>query len=152
MKIKFDEREMRQMIETWSLALAARLIGDVIEADTDDATIADAMKFFPRRLEMSLRQLFAKVEEDTTRYMRVVKDTYSVRLDGFNPPDRKILVIKAVREITGLGLKEAKDLVEAAPKMVEENVSQDEASAIKVELELAGGQVSVILVEEKLAG
>ncbi|HEY0818524.1 MAG TPA: 50S ribosomal protein L7/L12 [Rhizobacter sp.] len=55
----------------------------------------------------------------------------------------KVSVIKAVREITGLGLKEAKDLVEAAPKPVKEGVSKDEAAKLKEQLEGAGATVEV---------
>jgi len=55
----------------------------------------------------------------------------------------KIQVIKAVREITNLGLKEAKDLVEGAPKAVKENVGKEEASEIKKKLEAAGAKVEV---------
>jgi large subunit ribosomal protein L7/L12 len=57
--------------------------------------------------------------------------------------DKKINVIKEVRAITGLGLKEAKDLVEGAPKAVKEGVSKDEAAKIKKQIEDAGGQVDV---------
>ena len=57
--------------------------------------------------------------------------------------DKKIQVIKEVRAITGLGLKEAKDLVEAAPKPVKEGVTKDEAAKIKAQIEAAGGQVDV---------
>jgi len=57
--------------------------------------------------------------------------------------DKKINVIKEVRGITGLGLKEAKDLVEAAPKAVKEGVSKDEADQIKAKLEEAGATVEV---------
>jgi large subunit ribosomal protein L7/L12 len=55
----------------------------------------------------------------------------------------KINVIKAVRELTNLGLKESKDLVEAAPKPVKENVSKDDAAAAKTKLEAAGATVEV---------
>jgi len=57
--------------------------------------------------------------------------------------DKKIQVIKEVRAVTGLGLKEAKDLVEGAPKPVKEGVSKDEAKKIKDQIEAAGGQVEV---------
>jgi large subunit ribosomal protein L7/L12 len=57
--------------------------------------------------------------------------------------DKKINVIKEVRAITGLGLKEAKDLVEAAPKPVKEGVSKDEAAKIKKQLEEAGAAVDI---------
>lgn len=57
--------------------------------------------------------------------------------------DKKIGVIKVVREITGLGLKEAKDMVESAPKAVKEGASKEEAEEIKAKLEEAGAQVDV---------
>ncbi len=56
---------------------------------------------------------------------------------------KKIQVIKVVREITGLGLKEAKDLVDGAPKSVKENVSKDEAAQLKAKLEAEGAVVEV---------
>src|SRR5205807_2170390 len=67
---------------------------------------------------------------------------FTVMLDGFDAA-KKINVIKIVREITGLGLKEAKDLVEGAPKPLKENVSKDEANKLKQKLEEGGGKVSV---------
>lgn len=57
--------------------------------------------------------------------------------------DKKINVIKVVREITGLGLKEAKELVESAPKAVKEAASKDDAEAIKAKLEEAGAKVEL---------
>jgi large subunit ribosomal protein L7/L12 len=57
--------------------------------------------------------------------------------------DKKIQVIKVVRAITGLGLKEAKDLVDGAPNAVKEGVAQDEADSIKAQLEEAGAAVEV---------
>ena len=57
--------------------------------------------------------------------------------------DAKLNVIKAVREITGLGLKEAKDLVDGAPKPVKQAVSKDEAEKIKAQITEAGGKVEV---------
>ncbi|MFO0172142.1 MAG: 50S ribosomal protein L7/L12, partial [Aphanizomenon sp.] len=59
------------------------------------------------------------------------------------PADKKIAVLKIVREITGLGLKEAKDLVEAAPKAVKEAVTKEAAEDIKKRIEEAGGKVTV---------
>jgi large subunit ribosomal protein L7/L12 len=57
--------------------------------------------------------------------------------------DKKIQVIKVVRQITGLGLKEAKDLVDSAPSNVKEGVQKDEADKVKADLEEAGASVSV---------
>ena len=69
------------------------------------------------------------------------KDSFNVILAAFG--DKKINVIKEVRGITGLGLKEAKDLVEAAPSPVKEDVSKDEAEEIKVKLEEAGATIEL---------
>src|SRR5262245_60239113 len=70
------------------------------------------------------------------------KTEFTVTLEGFDAA-KKINVIKVVREITGLGLKEAKDLVEGAPKPVKENVSKDEANKVKQKLEEGGAKVSL---------
>ncbi len=59
------------------------------------------------------------------------------------PADKKIAVLKEVRGITGLGLKEAKDLVDGAPKAVKEGIKKEEAEAIKKQLEAAGATVEI---------
>lgn len=69
------------------------------------------------------------------------KDSFDVILTAAG--DKKIQVIKAVREITGLGLKEAKDLVEGAPKPVKEGAAKDEAEELKKKLEEAGASVEL---------
>jgi large subunit ribosomal protein L7/L12 len=69
------------------------------------------------------------------------KTTFNVVLESAG--EKKIQVIKEVRAITGLGLKEAKDLVEGAPKPVKEGVSKEEAEALKTQLEAAGGKVKL---------
>ena len=75
----------------------------------------------------------APAEEEKTEFDVVLKSFGAKKLD----------VIKAVREITGLGLKEAKEMVEGAPKNVKEGVSKDEAETIKKALEEAGAEVEV---------
>ena len=69
------------------------------------------------------------------------KTEFDVILTGFG--DKKIQVIKVVRELTGLGLKEAKDLVEGVPKPVKEGVSKEDAATMKKKIEEAGGTVEV---------
>ncbi len=69
------------------------------------------------------------------------KTEFDVILTGFG--DKKIQVIKVVRELTGLGLKEAKDLVEGVPKAVKEGVSKEEAGNLKKKLEEAGGSAEI---------
>ncbi len=75
----------------------------------------------------------AAAEEEKTEFTVVLKDV----------GDKKINVIKEVRAITGLGLKEAKDLVEAAPKDLKEGVSKEEAAKMKDLLEKAGAKVEI---------
>ena len=75
----------------------------------------------------------APVAEEKTEFDVVLKSFGAKKLD----------VIKAVREITGLGLKEAKEMVEGAPKTVKEGVSKDEAESVKKTLEDAGAEVEV---------
>ncbi|GCL42444.1 50S ribosomal protein L7/L12 [Dolichospermum planctonicum CS-1226] len=72
----------------------------------------------------------------------VEKTEFDAILDSV-PADKKIAVLKIVREITGLGLKEAKELVEAAPKAVKEGVAKDAAEDIKKRIEEAGGKVVI---------
>jgi large subunit ribosomal protein L7/L12 len=69
------------------------------------------------------------------------KDAFDVVLAAAG--DQKINVIKEVRAITGLGLKEAKDMVEAAPKVIKEGAKKDEAEALKKQLEAAGAKVEL---------
>lgn len=69
------------------------------------------------------------------------KTEFDVILEGFG--DNKIAVIKVVREITGLGLKEAKELVEGAPKAIQEAAAKEKAEEIKTKLEAAGAAVTV---------
>ena len=76
----------------------------------------------------------APVEEQTE---------FTVILKASFPADKKISIIKEVRAITGLGLKEAKDLVEAGDKPLKENVSKEEAAKVKKQIEDAGGAVEV---------
>lgn len=71
------------------------------------------------------------------------KDEFDVILTGIADPGKKINIIKVVREITALGLKEAKDLVEGAPKPVKEGAPKDEAEAIKKKLVDAGANAEL---------
>jgi large subunit ribosomal protein L7/L12 len=68
---------------------------------------------------------------------------FTVILKGGVPADKKIAIIKEVRTITGLGLKEAKDLVEAGDKAIKENISKADAEKIKAQITAAGGAVEV---------
>ena len=69
------------------------------------------------------------------------KDSFDVELTSAG--DKKVAVIKAVREVTGLGLKEAKELVDGAPKVVKEGASKEDAEAIKAKLEEVGAKITL---------
>jgi len=73
----------------------------------------------------------------------VEKTEFTVILAGLSDPAKKVNVIKVVREITGLGLKEAKDLVEGAPQTVKEGVSKADSEAMKKKLEEGGAKVEL---------
>jgi large subunit ribosomal protein L7/L12 len=83
----------------------------------------------------------AKLLEDPAAAAVEEKDEFDVIL--ISSGDKKIQVIKEVRAITSLGLKEAKELVESAPKAIKEGVSKEEAEKVKEKIESAGGQVDV---------
>lgn len=70
------------------------------------------------------------------------KTEFDVILEEF-PSDKKIAILKVVRVITGLGLKEAKDLVEAAPKPIKEATTKEDAESVKKQLEEVGAKVTV---------
>jgi large subunit ribosomal protein L7/L12 len=76
----------------------------------------------------------AEAAEEKTAFDVILEDV---------PADKKIAVLKVVRSLTGLGLKEAKDLVESTPKPIKEGVTKDDAEAAKKELEESGGKVSI---------
>jgi large subunit ribosomal protein L7/L12 len=75
-----------------------------------------------------------EVKEEKTEFTIVLEEV---------PADKKIAILKVVRTLTGLGLKEAKELVESVPKMVQEAVGKDAAEESKKQLEAAGGKVSL---------
>jgi large subunit ribosomal protein L7/L12 len=76
----------------------------------------------------------AEPEEVQTEFSAILEEV---------PADKKIGILKVVRSITGLGLKEAKDLVESTPKPIKEAVKKEEAEDIKKQIEEAGGKVSI---------
>ena len=107
----------------------AQKIEGITEADIESINkiISDSVEFEEEPTETS-----PAAEE---------KDDFNVVLTGAG--DKKVAVIKAVREITGLGLKEAKDLVEGAPQTVKEGVAKAEAEELKKKLEEAGASVEL---------
>jgi len=123
-----------------------------------DITKADVIEFIANMTVLDLSELVKEMEEKfgvsaATPVAMVAAASAAVAapveeqteftaiLTGFG--DKKIQVIKEVRALTGLGLKEAKDLVDGVPKPIKEGVSKDEAEKIKAVIEEAGGQVEI---------
>ena len=105
-------------------------VNDLVEAIEQEFGVTAAM---PMMAGMMPGAAAAPAAEEKTEFDAILTGS----------GDKKIQVIKVVRELTGLGLKEAKDLVEGAPKPVKEGVSKDEAESVKKKIEEAGGTAEV---------
>ena len=123
-----SREQVKDFIKNMSLMEAATLVKE-LESELGVSAAAPMMAAMPGAAAGAGA---APVEE---------KDEFTVVLKSAG--DKKIQVIKVVRELTGLGLKEAKDLVDGAPKNVKEGVNKAEAETIAKKLEEAGGQVEV---------
>jgi len=123
-KLSDNAQKVLELIESMTILEAADLVKAMEEKFGVSAAAPVAMAAAP----------VAAAEEE-------VKDEFNVMLTGVG--DKKIQVIKEVRAITGLGLKEAKDLVESAPCAVKEAVSKDEAEQIKAKLEEVGAIIDL---------
>ena len=117
--------EIIEALKEMSLLEASELVKDIEETFGVSAAAPVAVAAAPAA--------GAAAAEETTEF--------DVVLEGFG--DNKIAVIKVVREITGLGLKEAKEVVENAPKAIQEGVAKDKAEEIKAKLEEAGAAVTL---------
>ena len=102
---------------------------------------ADLVKAMEEKFGVSAAAPVAMAAAGPAAAVEEVKDEFTVVLTGVG--DKKIQVIKEVRAITSLGLKEAKELVESAPTNVKEGVSKDEAEAIKAKLEEVGAIIDL---------
>ncbi len=119
--------EIVEKLKTLSLIEASELVKSIEETFGVSAAAAAAPM-------MMMAGPAAEEKEEQTEFNAVLEEV---------PADKKIAILKVVREITGLGLKEAKDLVEAAPKAVKEAVTKEAAEEIKKKIEEAGGKVSI---------
>lgn len=136
-----DTKE-EKAVETPKLSAAAQKVMEAVEKMTV-LELADLVKAMEEKFGVSAAAPVAiaaagaapaeEAKEEKTEFTIVLKSA----------GDQKINVIKVVREVTDLGLKEAKDLVEGAPKNVKENVKKEDAEAIKKKLEEAGATVEL---------
>lgn len=117
-----------------------KIVGDLSKLTVIEA--ADLSKLLEEKWGVSAAAPVAAVAAPVAAVEAAVeKDEFDVILASFG--EKKINVIKEVRALTGLGLKEAKDLVEAAPKAVKEGVGKEEAESAKKQLEEAGATVEL---------
>lgn len=115
-------------LKTLTLLEASELVSKIEETFGVDASAAAGGP-----VVMAAAATAEEVEEKTE---------FNVMLDEV-PADKKIAILKVVRGITGLGLKEAKELVESAPKLVQEGLGKEAAEDAKTQIEAAGGKVSL---------
>ena len=120
--------EIVEQLKTLTLLEASELVSKIEETFGVDASASAG-----GTMVMAASAAVEEVEEKTE---------FNVMLDEV-PADKKIAILKVVRGLTGLGLKEAKELVESAPKLVQENLAKDAAEDAKTQIEAAGGKVSL---------
>jgi large subunit ribosomal protein L7/L12 len=122
--------QILEQLKGLTLLEAAELVKQIEEAFGVSAAAPVAMAAVPGAVATAP----AEAVEEKTEFDTILEAV---------PADKKIAVLKIVREITGLGLKEAKDLVEAAPKPIKEGVNKEAAEDIKKRIEEAGGKVTI---------
>jgi large subunit ribosomal protein L7/L12 len=128
--------EIMEKLKSLSLLEAAELVQQIEEVfgvDTS-APAGGGMMMMPGAMPGAAGGGEAEAEEEKTEFDVVLEEV---------PADKKIAVLKVVRALTGLGLKEAKEVVESAPKPIREAVAKDAAEEAKKQLEDAGAKVSV---------
>ncbi|GAB4380250.1 MAG: 50S ribosomal protein L7/L12 [Elainellaceae cyanobacterium] len=133
MSAKTDE--ILEQLKSLTLLEAADLVKQIEEAFGVDASApSGGMMMMPAMAGGGGAAAPAEEVEEKTEFDVILEEV---------PADKKIAVLKAVRELTGLGLKEAKELVESTPKPVKEAIAKEAAEDAKKALEEAGGKVSV---------
>ncbi|HSM80770.1 MAG TPA: 50S ribosomal protein L7/L12 [Nodosilinea sp.] len=134
MSAKTDE--ILEQLKSLSLLEASELVKQIEEAFGVDASASagGGMMMMAPGMMGGGAAAAAEPEEEKTEFDVVLEEV---------PADKKIAILKVVRGLTGLGLKEAKELVESAPKAIKEGVTKDDAEDAKKQLEEAGGKVAV---------
>ncbi|TVQ09312.1 MAG: 50S ribosomal protein L7/L12 [Leptolyngbya sp. DLM2.Bin27] len=134
MSAKTDE--ILEQLKTLSLLEASELVTQIEEAFGVDASASagGGMMMMAPGMMGGGAAAAAEPEEEKTEFDVVLEDV---------PADKKIAILKVVRGLTGLGLKEAKEMVESAPKAIKEAVTKDDAEDAKKQLEEAGAKVAV---------
>ena len=134
MSAKTDE--IMESLKSLSLLEASELVKQIEEVFEVDASASGGggMMMMPGMMPGAAGAADAEPEEEKTEFDVVLEDV---------PADKKIAILKVVRGITGLGLKEAKEMVESAPKAIKEAMAKEAAEDAKKQLEEAGAKVTV---------
>jgi large subunit ribosomal protein L7/L12 len=134
MSVKTDE--ILEQLKSLTLLEASELVKQIEEAFGVDASapVGGGMMMMPGAAVGAAAAAPAEEVEEQTEFDVILEEV---------PGDKKIAILKVVRALTGLGLKEAKDLVEAAPKPVKEAIAKDAAEDAKKQLEEVGAKVTV---------
>ena len=134
MSAKTDE--ILDQLKSLSLLEASELVKQIEEAFGVDASapVGGGMMMMPGAAPGAAAAAPAEEVEEQTEFDVILEEV---------PADKKIAILKVVRTLTGLGLKEAKDLVESAPKPVKEAIAKDAAEDAKKQMEEAGAKVTV---------
>lgn len=134
MSAKTDE--IIESLKTLSLLEASELVKQIEEVFQVDASASGGggMMMMPGMMPGAPGAAAAEPEEEKTEFDVVLEEV---------PADKKIAILKVVRAITGLGLKEAKEMVESSPKAIKEAIAKDAAEDAKKQLEEAGAKVTV---------
>jgi large subunit ribosomal protein L7/L12 len=127
--------QILEELKSLSLLEASELVKQIEEAFGVDASASGGgMMMMPGMMPGAPAGADAEPEEEKTEFDVVLEEV---------PADKKIAILKVVRGLTGLGLKEAKEIVESAPKAIKEGVSKDDAEDAKKQLEDAGAKVAL---------
>jgi large subunit ribosomal protein L7/L12 len=105
--------------------------------------LAELVKILEEKFGVSAAVAMAPVTTGTGAEAEAKEEKTSFNVELKSVGEQKVQVIKAVKEITGLGLKEAKDIVDGAPKVIKENLKKEEAEEMKAKLEAAGATVEL---------
>ena len=132
MSAKIDE--IMEQLKTLTLLEASDLVEKIEETFGVDASAGGGMMVMPGAAAGGGGAAAAEAAEEKTEFDLLLADV---------PADKKIAVLKVVRGITGLGLKEAKELVESAPKVIQEAMAKDAAETAQKQLEEAGAKVEL---------
>lgn len=116
-------------LKTLTLLEAAKLVTDIEKTFGVDTSIALAPA-----MSNAVATVTVEAEEEKVSFDILLTEV---------PGDKKIAILKIIRNVTGLGLKESKDIVDNVPKLVKEGITKDEAESIKKELEAAGAKITI---------